>query len=47
MTEREYWRVKMAQYRESNRDHHNATKRAWHARNAERINATRRERRAG
>lgn len=46
MTVREYNKVKMAMYREANRERHNAAKRAWHALNAERINARRRARRA-
>lgn len=43
MTEREYNRVKAANYRLGNRERVNAGKRAWYARNAETVNARRRE----
>lgn len=47
MTEREYNRIKCAIYRAGNREHVNAYKRSYYARNADRINAERRAARAG
>jgi hypothetical protein len=46
MTEREYNRIKSANYLLKNREARNATQRRSYAKNAERINAARRERRA-
>ena len=45
MTEREFNRIKHAQWREANPERQRANKRAWYARNRERVNAARRAKR--